>query len=296
MALASKFSNGPIKTFSIGFPDESSYNELPYARVIAKHFETEHHEFQVRPNAIEILPKLIYHLEEPFAYASLIPTYYLCQVARRHVTVALAGDGGDEIFAGYNRYFWDRWATQYQKVPSWLRKSVFHPLVSSFPEGEHKGLVNIFRRIKKFVRSAELKRHDRYLQWFALMNDDTREQILNGVSSRSRASEIFLDYFKSSGAQDSLRQMQFVDINTMLLDGSMLKADKMSMAHSLELRVPFLDHRLVDFSYNLPQTMKLNGGNKKYLLKKILSKYVPISKHQSRLPLRSLWDHKKRQG
>lgn len=275
VAFAHKLARGRLKTFSIGFPDEVSYNELPFARTVAERFQTEHHEYEVRPNAIEVLPKLLHHLEEPFADPSLIPTYYLCQMARREVTVALAGDGGDEIFAGYNRYFWDGWAERYRQFPHWLRRGVLNPLVSLFPEGDQKGWVNVFRRIKKFVRTADLDRTERYTRWFALMENGVLEQVLNGSPSKNRAVDVFGQYFEESRAKDPLRQMQYVDIHTMLLDGLLLKGDKISMAHSLELRVPFLDHHLVDFSYNLPSAMKLNGGKKKYLLKKILYSYFP---------------------
>jgi len=265
VALASRLTRQRLMTFSVGFPDEPSYNELPFAREVARRFQTDHHEYEVRPNAIEVLPRIIRYLEEPLADPSAIPIHYLCEMARREVTVILAGEGGDEIFAGYSRYFWDGWAERYKKFPRLLRRGIFNSLLQFLPEGETKGVVNILRRLKKFARTADLERSQRYASWFALISH----------SSNGQVSELFRHYFNESQAQDSLRQMQYADIHTMLLDDLLLKGDKISMAHSLELRVPLLDHRLVEFVYNLPASMKLNKGVKKYLLKKFLHRYFP---------------------
>lgn len=265
VALASELSSRPVKTFSIGFPDEPSYNELPFAREVAQRFGTEHHEYEVTPHAIEILPKLVRHLEEPLADPSVIPTYFLCGMARREVTVALAGEGGDEIFAGYNRYFWDGWADHYQRIPSFFRKGILHPLARLLPEAERKGVSNVFRRIKKFINTADLERSARYASWFSL----------NPASSNGLAGELYQHYFKEAETSDPLREMQYADMHTLLLDDLLLKGDKISMAHSLELRVPFLDHRLVEFAYNLPASMKLRRGDKKYLLRRLLYRYLP---------------------
>lgn len=274
VALASELTSRPVKTFSIGFPGEPAYNELPFAREVAHRFGTEHHEYEVRPNAVEILPNLVRHLEEPLADPSVIPTYYLCEMARHEVTVALAGEGGDEIFAGYDRYYWNQWAEPYRRVPAFLRRKVLNPLAQLLPEGERRGTLNTLRRIKKFVKTADFEMARRYSSWFALVSDETADQILK-TPLHGGVHGLFRHYFEDSNANDPLRQMQYADIHTMLLDDLLLKGDKISMAHSLELRVPFLDHRLVEFAYNLPSSMKISRGEKKFLLKKLLCRHLP---------------------
>jgi asparagine synthase (glutamine-hydrolysing) len=261
-----------VKTFTIGFGDPA-YSEVAAARSVAEHFGTEHRELTIEPDAIEVLPRIVWHLEEPLADSSILPLWFLCKMAREEVTVALAGEGGDETLAGYNRYFWAPIAESYARLPNLLRETVFPRAVSFLPEGERRGLGNLARRIRKFVHSGRLDTVERYLSWFALFDETDRRRL--APAARGNALEIFADHLRAAGTDDPLRQLQYVDISTMLVDDLLLKADKLSMAHSLELRVPYLDPELAVFAYNLPERWKISHGSTKVLLRRWLAKRAP---------------------
>ncbi len=267
-----------VKTFSIGFGDES-YNELKYSRIIAERFNTDHYEHTVEPDAFSILPKIIRHIEEPLADASVIPTYYLCEMARKNVTVALSGEGGDETFGGYTRYFWDPKAEIYQKIPRFIRELLIETVTSRFPDGEKSGFKDALRRIKKFTAHASLPASERYLSWFSLFNEIEKRDIYTDDFAEKttgyKTIDIFTKYMGMISGRDPVKRCQYNDINTMLLDDLLLKVDKLSMAHSLEVRVPFLDHELLDFSFNLGHSIKIKGKRSKYLLKKWLADFLP---------------------
>ncbi len=278
VGVMSKHLGQKVKTFSIGF-GKKEYNELKYSRIIAEKFNTDHYEHTIEPDAFNILPKIIRHIEEPLADASVIPTYYLCELAKKHVTVALSGEGGDETFGGYTRYFWDPKAESYQKIPSFIRKKLIEPVASVFPDGEKKGLKNLLRRIKKFTTYGSLPAAERYLSWFALFNEKNKNSIYSDgfidKTSGLNTLDIFSFYMSKMSGNDPVKRCQYNDINTMMLDDLLLKIDKISMIHSLEVRVPFLDHELVDFSFNLDHSMKIRKNKSKYLLKTWLKEFIP---------------------
>ena len=277
VGLMSELSTRPVKTFSIGF-EESSFNEMKYARTVADYFGTDHHEFTVKPRAIEILPELIWHFDEPFADSSAIPTYYVSKITREHVTVALNGDGGDETFAGYERYYADRLAEYYIKCPASFRERVIDRFLGRFPETTEKK--SLIKRLKKFTQAASLPAEQRYARWMSTFTSETKKELYSG-ELKNRLSEVdsasyLEEVFSRADANNFLDQLLFVDTNTYLPEDLLVKVDRMSMAHSLEARSPFLDHKLMEFAATIPYDLKLKGSRTKYILKKAMSKLVPI--------------------
>jgi asparagine synthase (glutamine-hydrolysing) len=269
-AIMSQCLAGKIKTFSIGF-DEKSFDELRYANIIARHFGTEHHEFIVRPEAMKILPELIMHFGEPFADSSAIPTYYLSKLAKAHITVALGGDGGDEIFAGYDRY-----------VANKIRKyfyvfSVFSPLFKHLPESTCKR--GMSKRLKRFAESLNLSEYRAYAGFVDIFTEAYRNSLYTDELSHNLRSldsyEYILSTYNLSGVDDFIDATLYVDTKTYLPNDLLVKADVASMANALEVRSPFLDHRLVEFAAQIPPQFKLKGIVGKYILKKSLTKLLP---------------------
>ena len=277
VALMSNLSSGPIKTFSIGFGEEAqSYNELEYARRIAKHFGTDHHEYTLQPDIIDILPKLVWHLDEPFADSSMIPTYLVSKAAREHVTVALTGIGGDEIFGGYPRYLGARLGVGYEKMPEWIRVTIARA-VSLLPESTQSR--NLSGWAKRFVRGGLLPDRERYLSWISFAN----EEVLRGLLTESlrqelETADIWAHHrfvYENNNAQDLMDKILYLDVKTYLADDLLMMGDKMSMANSLELRVPFCDHKLVEYAASVPSKIKYSGQNLKSLLKKSVKDLLP---------------------
>ena len=276
VAWMSKLSSEPVKTFSIGF-EEEEYNELPYARIVADRFKTDHHEFMVRPNAMEILPKLVYYYNEPFADSSAIPTYYVSKLTRGHVTVALNGDGGDESFAGYERYIADRLAGYYQLVPAVLREKIIRKVVELLPHSENRR--NFFRRLKRFVRGISEEPERRYVRWICFFDNEMKDdlycsefkELVRGIDSV----DLTVQWYAKADGKDFIDRTLFVDAMSYLPEDLLVKVDIASMANSLEARSPFLDHRLMEFAASLPGHLKLNGMVTKYLLKQSLKGILP---------------------
>jgi len=241
-----------------------------------------------------ILPKLIWHLEEPVADRAAIPLYYLSKLAREQVKVILCGEGGDETFAGYDRYFWNRQIALYRHLPLWFRDKIICPFAEKGLD--YSPLRNLSRRVIKFTQSAELSPEERYIRWFSTFNDeDKRELWVDDIKSEFNnhlCGESFKSYFTDFSKADLLSRMQYVDLKTFLLDDLLLKADKISMAVSLEARVPFLDHNLVEYAFSLPPYLRLRGGTTKYLLRKYLKGILPADivrrkKHGFDVPISS---------
>jgi len=273
VALMARLMDRPVQTFSIGFED-AAFNELPHARAVANAFNCDHHEFVVRPDAVSILPTLARHFGEPFADSSAIPTYYLSQLTRQHVTVALNGDGGDETFAGYRWHLANRMAESWQRAPAALRAAVrgtFERLPPATDRHHWRA------RLIRFIRAAESSRPDRYRAWVGVFSPDLARTLVgraNGVSASITAIEQLFDGVKSLDPVDA---MLAVDTAFYLPTDLLVKVDIMTMANSLEGRSPFLDHQLVEFVATLPSRMKLRGRTSKYLLKHAFSNILPAS-------------------
>ncbi len=269
VAIMSICSGIPVKTFSIGF-DEKNYNEVRYARLVAEHFKTDHHEMIVRPDAVEILPKLAWEFDEPFADSSAIPTYYVSKMAREYITVVLSGDGGDETFAGYSRY---AGAFNYKKVdvlPQVFRKLVFGGVSSLLPPGiKGKGLLRHLSETG-FKRYAGMITQDEpgYLE--SLFSRDVKKEI------RRNKDYIFLkQFYDRYPDNDYLSKIQYLDTKTYLAEDILTKIDRASMLCSLETRAPLLDHELIEFAAKIPHGLKLNSGIKKYIFKKAMEGILP---------------------
>lgn len=275
VALMSELSGKRVKTFSIGF-EEKDYSELQYARNIAEKFETEHHELIVKPDALKILPLLVERYGEPYADSSCIPTYYISEQTKRYVTVALNGDGGDESFAGYERYQAMILAEVLKKVP-WPAGLIFKHLARLLPDNVDPK--NRLRRIKRFLEAAALPFNKRYTRWVAFFNEDLQKELYSAEFSHRLSS------FNAPGPLDSwlngheelaiLDRLLNTDVHINLPDDLLVKVDITSMANSLEGRSPFLDHKFMEFVARLPAGYKLRGLVKKYILKKSVSGLIP---------------------
>ncbi|MDD4899236.1 MAG: asparagine synthase (glutamine-hydrolyzing) [Candidatus Omnitrophica bacterium] len=272
VGIMSQLSSSRIKTFSIGF-EESAYNELEYARVIAKRFNTQHHEFIVKPEALKVLPVLVERYGEPYADSSCIPTYYVAQQTKQYVTVALNGDGGDELFGGYERY---QAMLIAQKVPE-FSKNIIKSLSSILPDSlEHK---NKIRRIKRFLGALTLPLGQRYLKWQGIFDEQLLQKILSddllkdGICTGE--SGLSGNLFNTPNNLSLLDSLLYFDTLTYLPNDLLVKVDIASMANSLEARSPFIDHQLIEFVAKLPGRFKIRGFVKKYILKKIIKDFIP---------------------
>ncbi len=276
VCMMSEVMDRPVQTFSIGF-DDPSYNELSYARVVARHFGTDHHELVIKPDVVNLVDNLVSHLDEPMADVSIFPTYLVSKLAREKVTVVLSGDGGDELFAGYDWYLADRVERYYRWLPALIRHKLIPSIVSRVPpSAKKKGLVN---KATRFVEGSVLPYPLRHYRWNTFLTEEGRAQLYsdelvasNGHRNTDSRFRAYIDEFEDS---DPLWQQQYADIKTYLVDDILVKVDRMSMANSLEARTPFLDHRVVEFAAGLPSRLKLRGLGTKYLLKRSVATRLP---------------------
>jgi asparagine synthase (glutamine-hydrolysing) len=271
VAMMSQISNTPVKTFSIGF-NEDSYNELKYARIAAKHFETEHHEFVVTPDLVEIVDDLVWHFDEPFADSSALPTFMVAKMARDYVTVVLSGDGGDELFAGYTRYVTDQKRRGFANLPKFVRQNVLRKIGENLPHGA-KG--------KNFLYNTSLDPVDRYIDSVSYFGNLNRNELYSANFRRKlngdfgKASNMFREIADSVASDNAVDKLLYLDSKTYLPSDILTKVDRMTMATSLEARVPLLDHELIEFVQKIPAEMKLKGTETKYIFKKALEGIVP---------------------
>ncbi|HXI26644.1 MAG TPA: asparagine synthase (glutamine-hydrolyzing) [Pyrinomonadaceae bacterium] len=276
VALMAEESSEQVKTFSIGF-DEQDFSELHHARRVAEHVGADHHEFIVRPNAMEILPTLVEHYGEPFADSSAIPSYYVSRETRRYVTVALNGDGGDECFAGYQRYAAMNIAQTYANLPGSLREGVIANLVNALPAGRSR--TNPISKAQRFVAAASLKPVDRYLRWITAFDETAKIKLysdeMRDAAAGWRTAGFIEPWFAKVNGAGIVDASLLADTMTYLPNDLLVKMDIASMSVSLEARSPFLDHHLMEFAASLPENLKLRGLKTKYLLKRVLKRLVP---------------------
>lgn len=280
VALMSKLLDQPVITSSIGFKEES-FNELEFAKIITQKYNTNHYEHIVTPDIFDVINKLIWHFDEPFADASAIPTYYVSKTAREHVTVALSGDGGDEVFAGYTRrYFYDRLENQIRNVlPQFIRKNLLPSIAKYYPKLDWLPKILKILRVKTILTNIALSPERAFFNSMSTFNNEQKDKLyshdlktkLSGYDSFS----LFEYYFNKTKGWDPLSRVQYVDTKTYLPNDILVKVDRMSMAVSLEVRSPFLDHKLVEFAATIPSDLKLKGMISKYILKKTLKPLLP---------------------
>jgi asparagine synthase (glutamine-hydrolysing) len=276
VALMSEESSERIKTFSIGF-DEQDFSELHHARRVAEHVGAEHHEFIVKPDAMEVLPILVEHYGEPYADSSAVPTYYVAKETRKHVTVALNGDGGDESFAGYERYVAMGLAEKYLRLPAFLRDSVIREAVDWIPTSETSR--SRVRDAKRFLQAASLPKVDRYMRWVSVFDAEAKRSLYSRSFQQeigaARAGRLLEPWFARANGSGIVDASMLTDIMTYLPNDLLVKVDIATMAVSLEARSPFLDHHVIEFAASLPEKLKLRGLTTKYLLKRVLRKLLP---------------------
>ena len=282
VALMARVSSGPVKTFSIGFHAEK-FNEAEYARLVGERFGTDHHELVLDPNLEETLSFLSGMLEEPFGDSSMLPTYYVCRMARQQVTVALSGDGGDELFAGYDRYLVAMERQKFDRMPRWLGRLYREQVHDRVPSGMYG---------KNLAWNASLSARDRYLDDVSFFPALHRERNLFTGDFLAAAQKLpdplqrWQRYYDDAPATDRLSRLMYLDMKTYLTADILAKVDRMSMATSLEVRVPMLDQELVEWVAALPAEWKFRAGTRKYVLKKLAE----------RLGIPSELLHRKKQG
>jgi asparagine synthase (glutamine-hydrolysing) len=269
--------NEKLKTFSIGF-EEESYNELEYSNEVAEWLDVDHYNKMVNAELASLLPKMVWHAEEPTADSSMVAVYYLSQLARQHVTMALSGDGADEILAGYETYQAHYLHRLYRLIPGFVRNKVITPLVNAIPSSDEK--ISWDFKLRRFVNRGDLTPEDAHATWRMIFDTDSRNKLLLPLNGRSSASADMLDLYRNVFAQTNARQalnrLLYVDTVFYLPNDMLVKVDRMSMAHSLEVRVPFLDHRLVEFAASVPPSLKLkNFTINKYLIKAVMKGRLP---------------------
>jgi len=274
VAAMAQVATEPVRTFSIGF-DHAAFDELPHARRVAEQFGTVHEEFRVEADAVEVVPRMVRHYGEPFADSSAIPSFYLAELTRRHVTVALNGDGGDESFGGYTRYVSNAMAARLERLPLALRRGVGALGARVPPSGEITSVRNKARRLASGLALDAPGRYARYISWF----DAAQRASIYAPEFAARLGAgaeavIGAAWARTSGA-DVVDQMLEVDASTYLVDDLIAKVDIATMAHGLEARSPLLDHQLMELAATIPAGLKVRGQQKKWILREALRGWLP---------------------
>lgn len=275
VALMSRAAEIPVRTFSIGFEDES-FNELKYARVVAEKYRTEHTEFTVKPDMIDVLPKLAWFYGEPYADSSALPSYYLAKMTREHVTVTLNGDGGDEMFAGYQRYLANRMAASARRAPAALYRAALSALDRFGESSKNK---NRIVQIKRFCRGVLETPERGYMLWVGLMGEPAKRLLYSNdmleKTGGADSADLMAALFAQSSAPGIVEKTMDADMHSYLPDDLLIKVDIATMAHSLESRPPLLDHVLAEFAARIPARLKLRGVTSKFILKKAMEPLLP---------------------
>ncbi|MFL5625566.1 MAG: asparagine synthase (glutamine-hydrolyzing), partial [Ktedonobacteraceae bacterium] len=266
----SQLTNQPIKTFAVGF-DVPEYSELPYARLVAEHFGTEHHELTVKCSDLsQYWPLLTWHRDEPVSEPSDLGVYLISKLARQHVKVVLSGEGGDELFAGYPKYIVDWMARYYHLLPTPIHDRMVAPLLDHLPYS--------MRKLNFAARSLSQPAPQRWMSWFGIFNGQLKEDLLSAhtkAHTDSDSSRIFQHWLTKNPQRDDLSSMLYLDTKIWLPDNLLMKGDKMTMAASLEARIPLLDYKLVEYAASIPSNVKIRPFKAKYLLKRAYADFLP---------------------
>ena len=266
-ALASAHAGEPLRTFSIGF-EEAGFDELSRARLVAERYGTDHHELILRPDAVELLPRLVEAFDEPFGDSSALPTYIVSELAAGEVKTALSGEGGDELFGGYYTYVADLLARRIGRLAPLAR-----PLAEALPSRADR--VGFDYKAKRFARAAALPPLERHHGWKESFPAQTRAGLAGAHASAWDPLDLYRERYAETEGAEPLARMQDLDLGIYMVDDLLVKTDRLSMAHSLELRVPFLDPRVAEFAFSLPTKMKVRGFEKKRLLRRALAPLLP---------------------
>jgi asparagine synthase (glutamine-hydrolysing) len=282
VAMMANMSDRPVKTFSIGFKEEA-FSELKHARIIAERYSTEHHEFNVSYGDIpQIMERIVDACDEPFADSSALPMYYLSELTRQHVTVALNGDGGDELFGGYQRYRLDRFANHYARLPRLLTQKLIPAIANRLPEPVNVPIgSNYIAGIRRLQQVADIQPGASIVRWGSYFNESMKRKLWRPeryeTLKNTDSASILCASFSAADATSFLDRTLYTDSTNYLPGDLLVKADRMTMAHSLEGRSPFLDHKLVEWAARLPESQKLHGGNHKRILKEAFPDLLPSS-------------------
>jgi asparagine synthase (glutamine-hydrolysing) len=284
VALMARNSTQPVKTFAIGYRDLPSFDETSYAREVAKHNQTDHHEFRLGyKDILEAFPKVLENTDEPFADSSAVPTYIVSRETRNHVTVALSGDGGDELFAGYRMYLGEYWSRYYARIPGFLREGLIAPLVHALPDARDKPGLEMIRRFKKFLRGMSFSFTDRFCGWREIFPFPMRQNLLK----KRPDDNVHLKLVRNGVGEhqdafggDTVNLMLYLDVKGLLPGDMLTKVDRMSMVNSLEVRVPFLDHTVVEYVFKLSGNTKLKARGGKYILLETFKELLPSALHR----------------
>ncbi len=279
VAMMTRSASEPVKTYSIGFDlgrAGSYYNELPDARRVAEHFGTDHHEIIVRPDVARLLPRLLWHMDEPMADSAMITTFLVAEFARRDVTVILSGVGGDELLGGYRRYLGSHYLRRFNRIPRWVRERCLVPLARHLPSDRHGPVTNMLRYAREFISHSALSSEAQYIAYVRLFDEEARARLSAIALSRGGADPLLAAFGRATGGDEVNRLMQ-VDLETQLPDDLLLLTDKMTMAASLECRVPLLSNELLDLSLRMPASLKMPGGRLKHLFKSSVADMLPAA-------------------
>ena len=279
VAMMSKVSEQPVKTFSVGVPYEN-YSELPFARMVAEKYQTIHFEDTIYPSLIQVIPELVWHLDEPSDPLSAC-MYYISKMARRQVKVVVGGDGGDELFGGYDRYYGNHYADYYALLPIFFRKYFMREVLRRLPEGFwYKSLSHRLRWLNQMSLAEGGRRYTESLGYFYFTQEfrdslygNRLKQALNGFDP----GEIIRAHFDCDNAEDVLDKMMYTDSMIRLPDHSVMVLDRTTMAHGLEARSPFMDHKLVEFVARIPASLKVRGSTRRYIQTRIAERYLPAA-------------------
>jgi asparagine synthase (glutamine-hydrolysing) len=274
-----KQTNEPIHTYSVGFEDQS-FNELPYARIVAKQFNTVHKEVMITADMVkDLLPKYLSYIDEPYGDGSAIPTYYVSELAKDDVVVVLSGEGGDEAFAGYDTYAAYNAYRIARKIPAFIRNGILKPLANCLPASDKK--LSFEFKVKRFLGGLDLPPEQAHLWWrivlseaekLALYSDSTKAELSPEPSVRH-----FTAAYEKSGADDTLSKLMYIDSMVFLPDDLMIKNDRMTMAHSLEARVPFTDPEFTGFLATVPPKLKMKNRRKKHIMREAMKNDLPAT-------------------
>ncbi|MBN2501353.1 MAG: hypothetical protein JXB38_11290, partial [Anaerolineales bacterium] len=280
VALMAEASSTPVKTFSVGF-EETSFSEIPYARAVAERYATEHHEFTLTFGDIPAtLDTLLDHFGEPFADPSALPLYHLSHLTREHVTVALNGDGGDEAFGGYWRYWLDPWANRYAQLSDFVTRGLVPAVAGLFPDKSNRPIgSSLVNGLKRLEQLTAIDKRASILRWGSYFYGDLKAELWKAAYRAqldlSAPQSYLVDAFERAPAANFMERTLSTDVNTYLPGDLLVKADRMTMAASLEGRSPFLDHELAGWAARLPGEYKVRGRTGKYLLRKAFAETLP---------------------
>lgn len=268
--IMSKLTKHQVKTFSVGF-DHPDYDELPYARMVANHFRTDHHELVVNSaDLTQYWPLLTWHRDEPVSESSDLGVYLVSKLARQHVKVVLSGEGGDELFAGYPKYVVDWIARYYHLIPQAIRNGIIQPFIESLPYS--------MRKLKTAARNISQPAPQRWMNWFGVFNGQLKDNLLSPSLKATidlDSSRAFRGWLERNPQRDDLSSMLYLDTKIWLPDNLLMKGDKMTMAASLESRMPLLDYKLIEYAASIPSSAKIKSLKAKYLLKRAFADFLP---------------------